>query len=327
MNSVLHLQHTIGNQAVLRLLQTNSEKRNAEGTSAAPPRSGRDSSPVPVQSPAAEARPTKLAINQPGDMCEEEADRISKHVMNTSAAQLQRNCACGANYSTRRTEQPGQQHDPLQINHVGSSDLGQIPVPSIIDEVLHSPGQSLDSTTRLFMERRFGHDFSKLRVHIDARAAESAQAIGAAAYTIGNDLIFDTGEFNPQNNESRRLIAHELTHVVQQDKGGRSIQKQPKKGRVVRVERPSKTRPQPPGPGTYTEAELRNWYSSHPDAKTKSVDMVNGKRTRADAYTPDALWLRGYFYALTNVFGNTGTEVWLNNEGKGKVIGVEREIP
>jgi hypothetical protein len=59
----------------------------------------------------------------------------------------------------------------------------------------------------------------------------------------------------------------------------------------------------------------------------KYVDMVNGKRTQDDAYTPDALWVRGYTYALTNVFGDSGTEVWLNDDGKGKVIGIEREIP
>ncbi len=122
------------------------------------------------------------------------------------------------------------------------------------------------------------------------------------------------------------------THVVQQSKGSRVVQRQPKKdepkkGRVVRVERPRKARPVPPGPGAYTEEELRNWYTSHPDAKMKYVDKVNGKRTQDDAYTPDTLWVRGYTYALTNVFGDSGTEVWLNDDGKGKVIGIEREIP
>jgi hypothetical protein len=101
----------------------------------------------------------------------------------------------------------------------------------------------------------------------------------------------------------------------------------PKKGRVIRIERPHKSRPKPPGLGAFTEEQLQDWYRSHPKKKTKFVDMVNGKRTQDDRYTPDALWVRGYFYAITRVTGSSGTEVWLNDEGDGKVIGIERELP
>jgi Domain of unknown function (DUF4157) len=163
-------------------------------------------------------------------------------------------------------------------------------------------------------------------VHTDARAAESAQAIGAAAYTVGNDLVFGAGEFNPRNREGRKLIAHELTHVLQQSNGSRSVQQQPKKGRVVRVEHQGRSRRKPPGPGAYSSEELRSWYDWHPNAKMESVVMVNGKRTQEKAYTPEELWKRGYFYALTNVFGSSGTEVWLNDHGDGRVIGIDREI-
>jgi hypothetical protein len=177
------------------------------------------------------------------------------------------------------------------------------------------------------MEPRFGHDFSKVRVHTDEKAGESAQAIGAVAYTVGNDLVFGTGEFNPETSDGRRLMAHELTHVVQQSKGSRNVQRQPKPGRVVRVEHQGRFRRKPPGPGAYSEEQLRDWYKFHPHAKTESVDMVNGKRTQDKAYTPEELWSRGYYYAITNVFGDSGTEVWLNDEGDGKVIGIDREIP
>jgi hypothetical protein len=101
----------------------------------------------------------------------------------------------------------------------------------------------------------------------------------------------------------------------------------PKKGRVVRIERPPKSRPRPPGLGVFTEVELQDWYRSHPKAKTKFVGMVNGKRTQDKTYTPEELWGRGYFYAITRVFGDSGTEIWLNDDGDGKVIGIEREIP
>lgn len=89
-------------------------------------------------------------------------------------------------------------------------------VPPIVHEVLRSPGQPLDSETREFMEPRFGHNFSKVKVHMDGKAAESARAINALAYTVNNNIIFDAGRWSPQSIEGRRLIAHELTHVVQQ---------------------------------------------------------------------------------------------------------------
>jgi hypothetical protein len=69
------------------------------------------------------------------------------------------------------------------------------------------------------MEPRFGHDFSRVRVHTDARAAESAEAVHATAYTVGRDVVFGAGQYAPQSEAGRRLLAHELAHVVQQDSG------------------------------------------------------------------------------------------------------------
>jgi hypothetical protein len=89
-------------------------------------------------------------------------------------------------------------------------------VPPIVYDVLRSPGQPLDSETRAFFEPRFGHDFGKVRVHSDARAGESARAVNALAYTVGQDIAFDNGQYAPETMEGRRLLAHELAHVVQQ---------------------------------------------------------------------------------------------------------------
>ena len=88
----------------------------------------------------------------------------------------------------------------------------------IVHEVLRSPGQPLDLATRAFMEPRFRHDFSKVRVHADAKAAESARAVNARAFTIGGDVVFDEGQYAPGTLEGQRLLAHELTHAVQQQK-------------------------------------------------------------------------------------------------------------
>lgn len=88
---------------------------------------------------------------------------------------------------------------------------------AIVPEVLRSSGQPLDPATRTFMESRFGHDFSRVRVHTDAAAAASAQTVGASAYTVGRHLAFDQGFYAPHTPQGRRLLAHELAHVVQQD--------------------------------------------------------------------------------------------------------------
>ncbi len=88
--------------------------------------------------------------------------------------------------------------------------------PPIVHKVLHSSGQPLNADTRTFMEPRFGHDFSQVRVHTDAKAAESARAVNALAYTVGRDIVFGAGHYTPETTTGKGLLAHELTHVIQQ---------------------------------------------------------------------------------------------------------------
>jgi hypothetical protein len=105
-----------------------------------------------------------------------------------------------------------------------SGPSGVLPrVPPVVNEVLSSHGQPLDSTTSHDMGSRFGHDFSKVRIHADNRAAEAAEALNSHAFTIGADIVFGSGQYSPQTNAGRRLLAHELTHVVQQHKGGDAV--------------------------------------------------------------------------------------------------------
>lgn len=89
-------------------------------------------------------------------------------------------------------------------------------IPPIVRDVLLSSGQPLDYSIRRFMEPRFGTELSDVRVHTDSRAAESARAVSAHAYSVGNDLVFATGKYDPRTASGRRLLAHELAHVVQQ---------------------------------------------------------------------------------------------------------------
>jgi hypothetical protein len=90
--------------------------------------------------------------------------------------------------------------------------------PSLVRDVIGSPGRPLDASTRASMEPRFGYDFSQVRVHNDERAAESARTVSANAYTAGNHVAFGRGQFAPGTMGGNRLIAHELTHVVQQSR-------------------------------------------------------------------------------------------------------------
>jgi hypothetical protein len=183
-------------------------------------------SPMPVSAKAPVKMQPKLAVSTPEDVYEQEADRIADQVMHMPEPQLQRACACGGGCPRCQTEQPGQEHERLQAKRIGSSDLGRTAVPPIVHEVLASPGQPLDPTTRGFMEPRFARDFGDVRVHSDAPAAESASALRAVAYTVGSDVVFARDRFAPGSSAGKRLLAHELAHVVQQTRRGPALQLQ-----------------------------------------------------------------------------------------------------
>jgi hypothetical protein len=132
---------------------------------------------------------------------------------------LQRKCDCG-----QHTVAGGEcgscqdkQKEKLQRSAVSRDGLSS--VPPVVDDVLRSNGQTLDAGTRRLMESGFGHDFSQVRVHTDAQAASSARSINALAYTMGRDVVFGAGQYAPGTMEGNRLLAHELTHVVQQREG------------------------------------------------------------------------------------------------------------
>jgi hypothetical protein len=129
---------------------------------------------------------------------------------------VQRKCACGGAASS------GGDCEACNKKKLQRSATGNGPetAPPIVHEVLRSTGKPLDAATRAFMEPRFGHDFAKVRIHSDARAAESTRAVNARAYTVAQDIAFGEGQYAPQTTAGRQLLAHELTHTVQQ---GRDI--------------------------------------------------------------------------------------------------------
>ncbi len=132
---------------------------------------------------------------------------------------LQRKCACGQHIGGGgECAKCRKKHEgALQRAAVNAAPVSE--VPPIVHEVLRSPGQPLDPATRAFMEPRFGHDFSRVRVHTDAQAAESARAVNALAYTVGHDIFFAHSHYDPASSVGRWILAHELAHIIQQVNG------------------------------------------------------------------------------------------------------------
>ena len=157
----------------------------------------------------------KLEVGATNDPLEHEADRVADRVMrmpdpgiaiSPAPLQLSRKCAAC------------EEDEKLQKKPAGPQRAAE--APAIVHEVLRSPGRPLDPASRAFFEPRFGRDFSRVRVHADDAAAESARAVQARAYALGCDIVFGAGQYSPATSEGKRLVAHELTHVVQQGGAG-----------------------------------------------------------------------------------------------------------
>jgi uncharacterized protein DUF4157 len=138
---------------------------------------------------------------------------------------LQRKCACGQSAGSGAECEECKKKKDVQRKSAG----GSVPAtaPPVVHEVLSSPGEPLDSATREFFEPRFGHDFSRVRVHADDRAASSAREINAAAYTVGRNIVFDSNRYHSSTGSGNPLLAHELAHVVQQEAAAPSFESRP----------------------------------------------------------------------------------------------------
>lgn len=124
---------------------------------------------------------------------------------------LQRKCACGGN----KQPEDEQRKSPL-LQRKAQRPVSDDRAPDEVEMALRSGGEALPEELRQHFENSFGHDFSRVRIHTDSLAARSAGAVGARAFTVGSDIVFNSGEFQPRSMDGRHLLAHELTHVVQQ---------------------------------------------------------------------------------------------------------------
>jgi Domain of unknown function (DUF4157) len=161
----------------------------------------------------------KLAVGAVDDPCEREADQVADRVMRMTASPA---AAFGPSVSdpydtVRRKCAECEEEDETKLQRKeASSNPAKSNSHAVVEQTLSSAGQPLDASTRAFFEPRFGRDLSDVRVHTDSAAGNSARAVAARAYTVGNHVVFAPGEFVPHAADGRRLIAHELTHVAQQ---------------------------------------------------------------------------------------------------------------
>ena len=193
---ILFLQRTIGNEAVGRLI-----------------RSG--------------ALQAKFRIGRPGDKYEQEADRVADQVMRmpehlgskeiklsglTAGTPIQRVCP-----ECKLKKDEEEKVIQAKEDSFSTPDVAPELESSIIS--IRSGGQPLPESVRAFYEPHFGVDFSQVRVHTDSHAAQTAQSINAKAFTVGHDIAFSEGQYAPESNDGRKLLAHELTHTIQQGAG------------------------------------------------------------------------------------------------------------
>lgn len=212
----------------------------------------------------------KLALSQPGDLYEQEADQIADRIMRMTEPTVQRSCApCAAGGAPCPKCQDAQMPKVQRAAATGT----ERSAPDGLVGAL-GPGRPLDPDTRRFMESRFGTDFGPVRLHTGGAASASAESIQARAYTLGRDIAFASGEYRPGTPEGNRLLAHELTHVIQQGQGARAIQ------RKLTVLDPKSNIPNPGGKGAVqTNAKTIEDYlkSLCPDgAASVKVDAGSG---------------------------------------------------
>jgi hypothetical protein len=163
---------------------------------------------------------TKLKMSAPGDAHEREADAIADKVMTQPEAAVQRNPAASEEEDEQKKKEAGKEPDKKEEEEVQRKTAGgEATVTDAAAAAIgarRGGGQRLPAGERAFFESRLGTDLGRVRVHADPEAARLSAGLSARAFTVGNDVFFGSGEYQPGSSSGRRLLAHELTHVLQQ---------------------------------------------------------------------------------------------------------------
>ena len=248
----------------------------------------------------------KLQVNQPGDAYEQEADRVADQVMRMPAAdaaitpappQISRMCAACAEEDERLQKKATGTNETSGTNEAPGATAAA--APTLVHDVLRSPGEPLDPSSRAYFEPRFGRDFGGVRVHRDGQAAESARAVKAQAYTAGQHIAFAADAPAPHSDAGLRLTAHELTHTVQQSvtSSTAAVQRSP--------DQPQEAKPVFPSPfGTYTPdphpLSFREAFHAGP-IDIKSAASLMGERTVTHTNIID--WAVQYIWSDVTLIG------------------------
>ncbi|MCB0806148.1 MAG: DUF4157 domain-containing protein [Bacteroidales bacterium] len=220
----------------------NAKKENALNQQS--PKFGFNFANIPAISAWSAVQP-KLTVGQPNDKYEQEADRMAESIMSNQKTpdlnlgsegesvqnKIQPKCADCEEEEMLQTKLNGnvsmpeiqrqeeeEEEEIMMKRENASSQNAMVQAEQVLPG---SGGKPLPAKTKSFFENHFGYDFSKVRVHHDEKAGKAARSIHAKAYTHKNNIVFGNGYFNPQNREGQKLLAHELTHVIQQGKAPR----------------------------------------------------------------------------------------------------------
>lgn len=186
----------------------------------------------------------KISVGSANDSYEAEADDMANKVMRMrkpsnhnftpSGATLQKKCAACDQETTIQKKALAENITPL-IQRASNSEKGGLAPIHIESQINNSRGRGsiMDHGTKNFMESRFGTDFSDVKIHTGSQAIQMSRELNAQAFTIGNDIYFDEGKYSPNSDSGKHLLAHELTHTVQQSFNGiqKSIQRSFNPGR------------------------------------------------------------------------------------------------
>ncbi len=249
-------KHEVADQQELEEVQTQGHESDREI-----PQYSAGETPLPPSEPNSGLKiQAKLTIGQPNDQYEQEADRVAEQLMRMPEPRIQRRCPkCKEELRRQPMVDKEEEERTLQTKPLAEqiTQLVQRQAEPIAEEektlqtktsssqpstvssslqnqisALQGGGQPLPHSERAFFEPRFGTDFSQVRVHTDSQAVETASAVNARAFTVGQNIVFGTAQYQPSESEGRRLLAHELTHVVQQN-GGQQHNQQTREGKKL----------------------------------------------------------------------------------------------
>lgn len=206
--------------------------RSASSNSSMTNHFAHDFSRIPVHAKTPAMIQPKLAVRVSEDNYEREADYVSEVVVNEAHSETQSSEQGGSSVARQCMKDGTDIYNKISAQPLSPSLLQSFIAPPIVNRALNTPGKPIHPEARAAIEPRLGHDFSRVRVHADGEAVESADAIGALAYTVGNHIVFGRGQYQPTTKPGLRLLSHELTHVLQQTNESKPmLQRQVDKGK------------------------------------------------------------------------------------------------